>query len=83
MLVKRLIEYVLWLTADHHKLKYELHRLPEIPDSKIDSTVMADLLRQLEEGQTSVRNLNVLRDLVTPVIAMLVRPLSRRGQARL
>lgn len=46
--------------------KYERHRLSEIPDGKIDPNLMADLLPQLEEGQTSVKNLDVLRDLVTP-----------------
>lgn len=46
--------------------KYELHRLSEIPDTGIDPNLLGDLLRQLEEDQTSITNLDVLRDLVTP-----------------
>jgi hypothetical protein len=45
--------------------KYEAHQLSEIPDAKIDSDLVVDLLRQLEEDQTEIKNLDVLRGLLT------------------
>ena len=44
---------------------YEAHRLSEIPNTTIDPSFAVDLMRQLEEDQAGIRNLDVLRDLVT------------------